>query len=110
MKKSFSLTVPNKKPDRQVEAVKHDIKKYIARERRKALTPGVDFWDFDCKFGADSNKAEVIHVAEINKKIDEIVIEKAESFYIEIIAKPGVRLKRTAKVQNKDLDDDSADD
>ena len=95
MKKIFSLTAPNKKPDRQVEAVKHELKKYIARERRKSLPVGTDFWDFDCKFGLEAQSATVIHVAEINKKIDDLVIAKAASFYIEILAKQGRRLKRT---------------
>lgn len=94
MKKNFSLTAENKKPDRQVESVKHELNKYIARERRKSLPPGVDFWDFDCKFGPDAASASVIHIAEINKKIDEIVLSKAPSFYIEILAKQGLRLKR----------------
>ena len=97
MKKSFALTAPNKKPDRQVESVKHDLNKYIARERRKSLPDGIDYWDFDCKFGPEVASATVIHISEINKKIDEIVLEKASSFYIEIIAKPGKRLKRSAE-------------
>lgn len=94
MKKNFSLTAPNKKPERQTDSVKHEIKKYIARERRKALPAGADFWDFDCKFGADANSAVVIHVAEINKKIDAIVLENKTSFYIEILAKTATRTKR----------------
>ncbi len=94
MKKIFLLTTPNKKPDRQVEAVKHELKKYIGRERRKSLPAGIDFWDFDCKFGHEASSAIDIHVAEINKKIDEVVLAKAASFYIEVMAKPGRRLKR----------------
>ncbi len=99
MKKTFNLTAPNKQPARQVDSVKHDIKKYIGRERRKALPEGVDFWDFDCKFGKDAASAEVIHVAEINKKIDEIVLKEAPSFYIEILAKHGIRKKREVKAE-----------
>ncbi len=102
MKKTLSLTAPNKKPDRQVEAVKHEIKKYIARERRKSLPPGIDFWDFDCKFGAEASRATVIHVAEINKKIDEIVASSAPSFYIEILAKPCKRLKKNGPTERTD--------
>lgn len=97
MKKNFSLTAPNKKPDRQIEAVKHEIKKYIARERRKPIPTGVDFWDFDCKFGTDVTNAEVIHIAEINKKIDAIVETKAPSFYIEILVKHGKRSKKSIR-------------
>lgn len=100
MKKNFSLTAINKKPDRQVEFVKHELNKYIARERRKSLPPETDFWDFDCKFGPEAGSAEAIHVAEINKKIDEIVMAKAPGFYIEILAKKGRRLKKNDGQKN----------
>ena len=93
MKKKFNLTAPNKQPARQVDSVKYEIRKYIARERRKALPSGVDYWDFDCKFGADATSATPIHVAEINKKIDGIVLENAVSCYIEVLAKHGIRKK-----------------
>jgi hypothetical protein len=33
MKKVFKLTDPKKAPARQVDTVKHEINKYIARER-----------------------------------------------------------------------------
>ena len=94
MKKEFKLTDPRKAPARQVDAVKHEISKYLARERRKPLPEGVDYWDFDCKIGADKDKAEVIHVAEINKGIDRIVGENADHFYLEVLAKPAYRKKK----------------
>jgi hypothetical protein len=95
MKKSFSLTASNKTPERQVDAVKHEIKKYITREQRKPVTDNVDFWDFDCKIGDSAQDALVIHVSEINKKIDAIVLENKETFYLEILAKPGRRIKKS---------------
>ncbi|OYZ12847.1 MAG: hypothetical protein B7Y39_18660 [Bdellovibrio sp. 28-41-41] len=94
MKKNFSLTSPKHKPDRQVELVKAEVNKYVARERRKALPEGVDFWDFDCKCGATAETAIVLHVDAINKNIDEVAATKAESVYVEILAKPGVRKKK----------------
>lgn len=94
MKKDFKLTDPRKAPARQVEYVKHEINKYLARERRKALKDNADYWDFDCKIGTDKESAEVIHVAEINKGIDRIVAQGLEHFYIEILAKPGYRTKK----------------
>ena len=94
MKKTFKLTDPKKAPARQVEYVKHEISKYIARERRKPLKDNVDFWDFDCKLGKEASEAAVIHVSEINKSIDGVVIAGAEQFYIEILAKPGYRTKK----------------
>lgn len=94
MKKEFKLTDPKKAPARQVDFVKYEISNYIARERRKPVKDGVDFWDFDCKIGKDKESAQVIHVSEINKSIDKIVNESSEVFYIEIIAKPGHRTKK----------------
>ncbi len=94
MKKIFKLTDEKLKPERQVEAVKHEIKKYIKRERRRDLDEGVDFLDFDCKFGSDEATGEVIHLAEINKSIDWAVSENMQSFYLEVTAKPGYRNKK----------------
>lgn len=91
MKKTFNLTSEKIKSERQVEAVKHEIKKYIKRERKRDLDAGVDYLDFDCKFGADEANSEVIHLAEINKSIDWAVSESLQSFYLEVIAKPGYR-------------------
>lgn len=93
MKKEFKLTDPKKAPARQVDYVKHEISKYIARERRKPLTDKADYWDFDCKLGQTRIDAYVIHVAEINKGIDKLVAQGAQSFYIEVLAKPGHRKK-----------------
>ncbi len=97
MKKTFKLTDPKKAPARQVEFVKHEIKKYLARERRKTPEKGADYWDFDCKIGKEEATATVVHVAEINKSIDQVVTSGDEQFYIEIIAKPARRAKMDPK-------------
>ena len=91
MKKSFPLEVPNHKPPRVVESIKAEIRKYLKRERRKALPEGVDFWDFDCRGGKDCESSKVVHVTEITKPVDLAFQEKWESVYIEILAKPGHR-------------------
>ncbi len=94
MKKTFRLTHEKIKVARLVESIKFEIRKYIKRERRKELPKGVDFWDFDCKFGPVAEEPTVIHLAEITKYIDEAEANKLESFYIEILSKPGHRLKK----------------
>ncbi|MDD4974557.1 MAG: DUF6172 family protein [Bacteriovorax sp.] len=94
MKKSFNLTAPNKTPERQTDSVKHEIKKYITREQRKSVPANVDFWDFDCKMGDDVENAAVIHVSEINKNIDALAVEQKETFYLEVLAKPGHRTNK----------------
>ena len=47
MKKTFKLNIEGKNPARLLEATKHEIRKYVKRERRVPLPEGVDFWDFD---------------------------------------------------------------
>lgn len=91
MKKIFKLTAPSKAPERQVDSVKHEINKYITRERRKKLPEGVDFWDFDCHIGNDEESLVNIHVSEINKSIDSLVDKQCGHFMIQILAKPGYR-------------------
>lgn len=94
MKKNFKLTHPKIKVPRLVEAIKFEVRKYLKRERNKPLPVTVDFWDFDCRFGADEESCEVIHVSAINKSIDEAEAKQFESFYLEILAKPGRRTKK----------------
>jgi len=94
MKKTFKMTHPKLKVPRLVEAIKYEVKKYIKRERKKALPEGVDFWDFDCRFGDDEATSEVIHVSAINKYISQTELKQLKSFYLEILAKPGQRSKK----------------
>lgn len=89
MKKTFSLEHEKIKPARLVESAKHDVKKYLKRERRKTLPEGVDYWDFDCKFGLDEASATPVFTAEISKLIDGAVEAGNMQFYVEIIAKDG---------------------
>jgi len=95
MKKTFSLTHEKIKTPRLVDAIKHEVKKYLKRERNKQLPEGVDFWDFDCKYGNEESEAETVHVSTLNKCIDKAEQAELKSFYLEILAKPGYRNKRT---------------
>lgn len=99
MKKTFKLSHPKLPLPRLVEAIKYEVKKYIKRERRKTLPLKVDFWDFDCRFGVDEEHAEIIHLSTINKYISEAESKQLESFYLEILAKPGYRRKKPGEEQ-----------
>jgi len=99
MKKTFKMSHPKIKGPRLVEAIKYEVKKYIRRERRKILPPNVDFWDFDCRFGVDEASSEVIHLSAINKSISQAESEQLESFYLEILVKPGYRSKKPKEEQ-----------
>lgn len=94
MKKTYKLTHPKIKPARLIDAAKHDAKKYLRRERNKKLPQGMDYWDFDCKYGVNEKEAKVINLTDINKSIDEAEKANLESFYLEILAKPGQRKKK----------------
>ena len=94
MKKTFQLHVEGKHPDRVLDAIKHEIRKYLKRERRRDLPAGVDYWDFDCKFGLSAEVAETVHVANLIACVDAALQAQAMSFYVEILATHGVRMKR----------------
>ena len=80
MRKTFNLNIEGKNRDRVLEATKHEIRKYVKRQRRVPLPEGVDFWDFDCKFGTSADNAATIHFAELTEKIDAVVQAGGETF------------------------------
>lgn len=84
MQKTIALTHPKLKPARWVDSIKHDVKKYLKRERNKPLPSGMDYWQFDCEFGASKAVAAAIFTAEINKHIDSAVEQGLAEFYIAI--------------------------
>lgn len=94
MKKTFQLSQDGIPRDRNIEKIRHEIKKYIARERRKKLPEGVDFWDFDCKIGTTAETAEAFGIADLTSKITEHVGPENEFFYLELLAKPGHKSKK----------------
>jgi hypothetical protein len=97
MRKTFQLRPEGKNPDRVLDAVKHEIRKYIKRERRRELPEGMDYWDFDCKFGATQEAAEVVHLSAMTELIDGVAKAAGPQFYVEILAKPGKRTARPAE-------------
>lgn len=99
MKKTFQLNIEGKKRDRVVDATKHEIRQYIKRERNKPLPVGVDFWDFDCRFGLTEVAASSVHQANVTALIDAAVADGAERFYLELLAKPGHRMSKLNETQ-----------
>lgn len=91
MKKTFNLASTDDKPARKMESVRHEIKKYIKRERRKQLPEGVDYWDFDCRFGSTAAEAEATHISDLTRHLTEAENLGLTSFYVEILVKEGRR-------------------
>ena len=94
MRKTFQLDIEGKNRDRLLEATKHEIRKYVKRQRRVALPEGVDFWDFDCRFGASEESATEVHFATITGLIDGIASAGGKAFFLEMLAKEGRRTPR----------------
>lgn len=102
VKKTFKLNIEGKNRDRVLEATKHEIRKYVKRQRRVPLPAGVDYWDFDCKFGTSADTATVVHFATITALINAVASEGGESFYLELLAKEGHRKARPAGAAEDD--------
>jgi hypothetical protein len=94
MKKTFQLSIEGKNRDRVLDAVKHEIRKYVKRERRRDVPAGADYWDFDCRFGLTPDTAQETHLANLIGLVDGAAREGADRVYVEILAKPGHRKAR----------------
>jgi len=100
VKKVFKLQVENRNPERQLEAVKNEIRKYMKRERKKKLPEDAIYWDFDCRFGANSETAKVVTATEIITALDKALEDNVSECYVEILAKASMK---------KETDSDSDD-
>lgn len=91
MKKTFPLTAPGKDDARVRDKIRHEVNKYVRRERQKKLPEGFGLWNFDCKIGANAATAEPRPLAEIAREIDAVAQTGATEVYLEIVATPGQR-------------------
>ncbi len=107
MKKTFQLNIEGKHPERVLEATKHEIRKYVKRQRRVPLPAGVDYWDFDCRFGTSEAVAEVVHFATITSLIDAVVKEGGTVFFLEMLAKAGHRAAKAPREESAEQAGDS---
>ena len=104
MKKVFKLTDPKKHEDRVLEAVKHEIRKYAKREKKKTLSDKATmYWDFDCKVGATADDAKEVVYEELIKALDAVKETGVKEVYVEILA------KEVAKPLKEDVDSDNND-
>ncbi len=86
MKKIFQLRQTNKHPERVLESIKHEIRKYFKRERKKKLPENALFWDFECRFAQTAENAYKVTASELMKALDNAKAEQWERCYVEIIA------------------------
>ena len=90
MKKTYPLRVEGRHPDRVLDAVKHDIRRYFKRERSRPLPKGVRFWDFDCLVGLSPETAQPFKPSQVVSAVGERAQGGASSVYVQIESKPGV--------------------
>ena len=108
MRKTYPLQVQGRKhPDRVLDAVKHDIRRYFRRERDRTLPEGVDFWDFDCKVGPAADSAETVRVSEVISAVDALAKSGLAAVYVEILSKHGVRTPRPPQATTATEEDPS---
>ena len=91
MKKIFKIQVEGRNRDRQLEASKHEVRKYVARQRRASLPEGVDYWDFACRFGLTQADAKEVHFATLIGHMDEAAQAGTSEFFVDILGINGVR-------------------
>ena len=108
MRKTFPLEDPPHKPPQVVAGIKNQVRKYLKRERRKALPEGMDFWDFDCQVGQEG-PTNVVHVAEIIGAIDGAAENGWATVYIEILAKPRKRRRKSQPPSQEQADPGGSD-
>ena len=88
MKKTFPLQQPGKADARVLDAIKHDVRKYVKRERKKTPAAGFTQWEFSCKVGPDAASATAVPLDDISAAIDEAAQAGGPSIYVEVIANP----------------------
>ncbi len=104
MKKIFKLTAENKKPERVLDSIKYDIRRYLKRERKKKLPEDATFWDFECAFGKSSTDKEETTTSEIINALDKASEENWSECYVEIISKA---VTKERKVKEKPVEEES---
>lgn len=88
MRKTFPLLHPRKAPGRVLDAIKHDLRNYVQRERRKPLPEGAASWEFQCRIGATSASAEPVALKQISAALDAVAQTQATEVFVELTAVP----------------------
>ena len=91
MKKTFPLHAPGKADARVLDAIKHEVRKYVRRELKKPLPDEAACWTFACRVGVDQTAPQPAELKDIAAAIDAVATTGVDSVYIEILAVPANR-------------------
>jgi hypothetical protein len=86
LKKTFKLQESGKHPDRTMETIKHQLRKYLKREKKKKIQSTNSFWDFECRFGESEDNSKEVTFNDIIKLLDVARAEEWKECYVEILA------------------------
>jgi hypothetical protein len=109
MKKTFNLNDQKKKKDRVVDSIKHEIRKYIKREKNKTLPKDIDFWKMECKLSKDDEALSYVEFTHLIKSIDRLVEQEAKSINVEIVSTEGMYKNKEAIEDEKEEDELTSD-
>ena len=99
LKKIFELQAANKKPERVIDSIKNELRKYLKRERKKKLPKDTLFWEFECRFGQTIETAESLNASELIKALDKAYEASWDRCYVEIISKLSSKSKPVPDTQ-----------
>jgi len=91
MKKTFPLQAPGKDDARVRDKIRHELNKYVRRERKKKLPEGFEEWNLTCKVGANAAAATELPLKEVGAAIDQVAAGGGTEVYVEIVAVAGHR-------------------
>lgn len=115
MKRTFKLDHPKIKVPRLVDSIKHDLRKFLKKERQKALPEDANYWGFDCKLGESEEAAVEVHISSLTKEIDQLVASSVMTIYVEITPKAvyanqaSEAFENTQPAEATDTDENSAE-
>jgi hypothetical protein len=88
MKKTFPLHVTGKADARVRDAIKHEVRKYVKRERSKPLPEGFERWTFACRVGGEPATAKPFLLKDVSAAIDEVAKAGSDHIHIEVVGVP----------------------
>jgi len=88
MKKIFPLQVSGKTGARVLDALKHEVRRYVQREQRKTPPEGFNRWEFNCRVGADATTAAACRLSDVIGAIEAAARAGGAAVYVEILAVP----------------------
>lgn len=91
MKKTYAFHKDGRHPDRVLEAIKHDIRRDMKRQRSKPLPDGTDYWTFNARLGIDAASAEAVHPAALTDQVEDLARSGATACYVELLPLAAVR-------------------